>query len=392
MRIGLVVLCAAYMLSQFFRAFLAVLAQVLGSEIGAGAEDLAVASGMWFLTFAAMQIPIGWALDTLGPRRTASVLLGLGGAGGAAVFALATAPWHVSVAMGMIGVGCAPVLMASYYIFARSYPAAMFATLGAVMVGTGTLGNLAGSAPLAWAVAAVGWRVSLWGMAAVTLLVALLIWRIVEDPPLADKQAGGSLWTLLKMPALWPLLPLMVVAYAPSGGLRGLWIGSYLGDIYGADGVMLGNATLIMGAAMVAGTFFYGPLDRWVGSKKWVVFAGMSLVLAALVLLWVDPVRGVWVSVALFAVIGFFGAVYPVMMAHGRGLFPDHLVGRGVTFLNLCSIGGVGVMQLVTGRVFVAAEAQGERVDGAYSAVFLIFALTVLVGLSIYVFARDRAE
>ncbi|MGH1453884.1 MAG: MFS transporter [Paracoccaceae bacterium] len=392
MRIGLVVLCAAYMLSQFFRAFLAVLAQVLGTEIGAGAEDLAVASSMWFLTFAAMQIPIGWALDTLGPRRTASMLLGLGGAGGAAVFALATAPWHVNLAMGMIGVGCAPVLMASYYIFARSYPAAMFATLGAVMVGTGTLGNLAGSAPLAWAVAAVGWRASLWGMAAVTLLVALLIWRIVEDPPLADRQAGGSLWTLLKMPALWPLLPLMVVAYAPSGGLRGLWIGSYLGDIYGADGVMLGNATLIMGAAMVAGTFFYGPLDRWVGSKKWVVFAGMSLVLAALVLLWVDPVRGVWVSVALFAAIGFFGAVYPVMMAHGRGLFPDHLVGRGVTFLNLCSIGGVGVMQLVTGRVFVAAEAQGERVDGAYSAVFLIFALTVLIGLSVYVFARDRAE
>jgi len=392
MRVGLIVLCAAYMLSQFFRAFLAVLAQVLGSEIGAGAEDLAVASGMWFLTFAAMQIPIGWALDTLGPRRTAAVLLGLGGAGGAAVFALATAPWHVSVAMGMIGVGCAPVLMASYYIFARSYPAAMFATLGAVMVGTGTLGNLAGSAPLAWAVAAVGWRASLWGMAAVTLLVALLIWRTVQDPPLADKQAGGSLWTLLKMPALWPLLPLMVVAYAPSGGLRGLWIGSYLGDIYGADGVMLGNATLIMGAAMVAGTFFYGPLDRWVGSKKWVVFAGMSLVLAALVLLWVDPVRGVWVSVALFAVIGFFGAVYPVMMAHGRGLFPDHLVGRGVTFLNLCSIGGVGVMQLVTGRVFVAVEAQGNRVDGAYSAVFLIFALAVFTGLSIYVFARDRAE
>ena len=53
MRLGLILLCAGYVLSQFFRAFLAVLTRVLEQDVGAGPEDLAFASGLWFLTFAA---------------------------------------------------------------------------------------------------------------------------------------------------------------------------------------------------------------------------------------------------------------------------------------------------------------------------------------------------
>lgn len=82
---GIISLILAYTLSQFYRAFLAVLSPVLQAELGAGPEDLAISSGMWFLTFALMQIPIGGALDRIGPRRTVAVLLALGGAGGAAV-------------------------------------------------------------------------------------------------------------------------------------------------------------------------------------------------------------------------------------------------------------------------------------------------------------------
>ena len=70
MRATLIILTFAYVLSQFYRAFLAVLAAPLQADIGATAAQLSAASGYWFLTFALMQLPVGWALDTLGPRRT----------------------------------------------------------------------------------------------------------------------------------------------------------------------------------------------------------------------------------------------------------------------------------------------------------------------------------
>ncbi len=81
MRAGIATLILCYVLSQFYRAFLAVLAPVLEAEIGASKEDLASASGWWFLAFAAAQLPVGSALDRVGPRATAAVCLGIGAGG-----------------------------------------------------------------------------------------------------------------------------------------------------------------------------------------------------------------------------------------------------------------------------------------------------------------------
>ena len=271
---GMIFLVLAYVLSQFYRAFLAVLSPVLELQIGASAEDLAMASGIWFVVFAAMQIPVGWALDRIGPRLTSSVLLALGGAGGAAVMALAQGPGWVSVAMMLIGVGCSPVLMASYYILARDYPVAVFATFAGVILGTGTLGNIGAALPLAWAVESIGWRGTMWGMAGATLLVAILLAIFVRNPAPHEGEHRGSVLDLLKIPALWPVLAIMFVNYAPAAGIRGLWIAPYLEDVFDADTLRIGTASLVMGFAMIAGNFFYGPLDRVFGTRKWAIFSG----------------------------------------------------------------------------------------------------------------------
>ncbi|GAB4271860.1 MAG: MFS transporter [Pararhodobacter sp.] len=392
MKPGIATLVIAYVLSQFYRAFLAVLTPVLGREIGAGPEDLALSSGLWFLTFAAMQVPVGWALDTLGPRRTAAWLLGVAGGGGAALFALAQAPWHIHAAMVLIGIGCSPVLMASYYIFGRMYPAQVFATLAGAIIGFGTLGNLAGAWPLAWASETFGWRPTVGALALVTALVALLMGRLIQDPPAVENAGGakGSLLDVLKIKPLWFIFPLMFVNYVPAAGMRGLWAGPYFEDVFGADSYGIGVVTLMMALAMVAGSFAYGPLDRLLGTRKWVVLTGNLLGAACMLALWAMPTAGYWSAALLLAGVGFFGSSFPMMIAHSRSFFPPHLLGRGVTLMNLFGIGGVGIMQTVSSRVHAAAPATPP--EAAYQAIFLLFGGLVLLGCAIYLLSQDRTD
>ena len=390
MRAGLFMLCLAYVLSQFFRAFLAVLTSVLAQDIGAEPDDLATASGLWFLSFALMQLPVGWSLDRIGPRRTASILLLFGGSGGAALFALASSTFQIKLAMLLIGIGCSPVLMASYYIFAREFPPARFATLAALMLGMGSVGNLVASYPMAIAIDLIGWRGSLAALSAASAAVAIGVLLTVRDPQTANGDRSGSVLDLLKMPVMWAILPMMLVNYAPVGALRGLWIGPYLSDVFDLSTTQVGQATLIMGLAMIAGTLSYGPLDRVFGTRKWVVFFGNLACTASLFLLVLTIDRNVFLSVGLIALIGFLGGSFPVIIAHGRSFFPPELVGRGVTLMNLFGIGGVGLMQFASGRVHETLT--GATVTTPFVAIFLFFALVLLAGTLIYAFSRDSLD
>ena len=389
---GIVSLILAYLLSQFYRAFLAVLSPVLQSELGAGPGDLALSSGLWFVAFAAMQIPIGSALDRFGPRRTVACLLALGGAGGAAVFALAQAPWHLHVSLALLGIGCAPALMGSYYIFARNYPAAIFGTLAGTVVGFGSLGNILGAAPLVWIIGALGWRTTLWALAAVTLAVAAAIMIFVRDPEgLAAGHPRGSLAELLSLRALWFILPLMSVNYAASAAIRGLWVGPYLAEVYGADDVLIGRATLAMGIAMVLGSFLVGPLAIWLGSvrRTALIFnGGAVLVMTGL---WLAPAAGIGPAVALLTLVGLSGAGYTLLMAHGRAFLPPHLVGKGVTFLNMFSIGGVGLLQFTSRPVYLSAM-NGQPPAEAYSDLFLFFLIPLTIGVALYFLTPETPD
>jgi len=393
MRIGLIFLVLGYVLSQFYRAFLAVLTPALESDLGATAADLSYASGLWFIVFADMQIPVGEALDRVGPRITAVILFALGGAGGALVFAMAQTPTHIAWAMALIGVGCSPILMASYYIFAKMYPAAMFSTLAGVMIGIGSLGNLASSAPMAWAVNTFGWRETMVGLAVLSLLIAVALWLFMKDPPKAETTGSrGSVLDLLKIKALWLIIPMMFVNYAPAAGLRGLWIGPYGADQYGADTSLIGSMTLVMGLAMVVGNFVYGPMDRVFGTRKWVIFVGNALGALGCFLLYALPAgSSVWTATALLGLVGLAGASFPILIAHARPFFPTNLTGRGVTLLNLFGIGGVGVMQFVTGNLMEGWQSTLSTGD-AYGRLFLFYGLLICCGLAIYAFSTDRTD
>lgn len=386
---GIACLFAGYVLSQFYRAFLAVLAPVLKTDLGATPEDLAAASGLWFLIFAAMQVPVGMALDRIGPRRTASSLLMIG-ALGATLFATAEGPLSIKVAMALIGIGCSPVMMSGYYIFARSFPVAMFGTLAGAMVGIGNLGNIGSALPLSAAVDAIGWRGAVWVLAGVTALIALLIAVLVRDPARIVTQEKGSLLDLLRMRALWPLFAMMALCYAPIAAVRGLWVGPYYAEVFGATADEIGQVTLWMGLAMVLGSFAYGPLERVFGTRKGLILVGNVLVLLALIGLWAMPLAGGWVTLGLFVLFGLAGTSFPMVIAHGRAFLPAHLTGRGVTLLNLFGIGAVGVAQFITGRL--SASVATPPVEAPYAAIFGFFAVTLALALAYYATSQDRTD
>ena len=389
---SLAALALAYMLSQFYRSFLAVLTPALTAELGATRADLSLASGIWFATFALAQFVVGVCLDRYGPRRTSSIMLALGAGGGALLFSAATAPWMVVAAMALIGIGCAPVLMAAVFIFARTFAPAQLAVRTSWLVAFGMAGNVIGTSPLASAAEALGWRWVMAGLAAATLLVAAALALFVRDPERAEPGETGFGFSgyreLLRIRTIWLLAPLVALGYAPAASVRGLWAGPYLSEVYGADSLAIGQVVLFMALAMVAGALIYGPLDTILRTRKWVAVVGNGLGAAVILVLALDPVPGLTAVTVLFVLLGMFGGTYGLLMAHGRAFLPPHLTGRGMTLLNFFSIGGSAVLQFATGAVYTASYSAADP-SAAYRALFWFYEIALAAAIAAYLFVPD---
>ncbi|MEM9330065.1 MAG: MFS transporter [Pseudomonadota bacterium] len=386
---GIAVLCLSYVFSQFYRAFLAVMTPVLSTEFAMTSTQFAYASGAWFIAFALFQFPVGILLDKVGPRKTAGVIFTIFSGAGMFLFAYATGPQQIILAMGLIGSGCSVALMAPMYIFVRSYEATKFATLVSVFIGVGTLGNIASSEPLAAAIEVFGWRETCFAIAIGTVVVGFGIFVFVNDPErLTPREERGGFLDVLKIRELWPIFPIILGGYVVNAGLRGSWIGPFHTDLYGYDTLEVGRATLFMSIALVLGTLFYGPLDRIANSRKIVVLSANVIVLAACAIMAMHiPSTPFW-GTAAFVFFGFFGASYAVQMAHGKSFVPEHLAGRGVTLLNFCSIGGAGIFQWISGPV-VETYAIAGNAESQFQALFWYYTGIMALATSVYVFAKD---
>jgi nitrate/nitrite transporter NarK len=388
----LLVFLIAYIFSQFFRSCLAVIASDLVRDLGLGPAELGNLTAIWFLTFALAQFPIGYLLDRHGPRFTASLLM-LVAVAGAVLFSQATSYAMALTGMGMIGIGCAPILMAALYYFGRKNAPEKFAFYTAIMVGIGNLGNLLGAAPLAWAVAAMGWRSAMLSIAGLTAVSALLVLLVVDNPPRLDQSArkGNALtqlWEIINLRVAWPIYALTFVSYAVIAAERGLWIGPFLEKVHGFDGLAArGNAAFWMALGMALGALAGGALVPVLGSMKRVAITGSLGAISGFATLALARDLSPMATVVILALTGFCGMGYGAILSHARLFYPEHLLGRGVTFANFLSIGGAGVALSLSGQFVRGKEAQGLAAVETFAQLHLIFAGTLLVVLLYYLTA-----
>jgi len=381
---------AAYVLSQFYRSFLAVIAPEFSHELHLDPQSLGALQACWIGGFVLMQFPVGWALDTLGPRRSISALMALAVIG-AGLFARATSAAELDVAMALIGVGCSSIYMGAIYYFGRVYPRERFAFFSSFLLGLGSAGNLLAASPMSMAASSIGWRAAMGVIALATAVSAVGVYMSIEDPPPAAGRATAGLlsglFAVLSLRPLWLLLPITAVSYSVILAERGLWAGPFFADVYGLGPAARGNALLAMAAAMSLGALGYGPLDRILGTRKWIVVGGSALTAACFLALGLFDVSLAG-AVALLAALGFFGLTYGVLMAHGRALFEDRLLGRGITTMNILFIGGAGILQPISGAYMKAMGALPPA--QAYGRLHLTFGVLLLVALAIYVVSEEK--
>jgi MFS family permease len=353
-------------------------------------------ASVFFFAFAAMQLRLGVALDRYGPRRCM-----LAGSGivlmGCAAFSTAASLSGLIAGRVLLGIGSSCFLMAPLALYARRFAADRFSALAGIQIGLGTLGAAFATAPLAFAAAAIGWRMSFVWVGVVMLTVAIAIAVIVRERETAATASGETLAqslagirAALRTPAIGRLFLMHIATYSSFVYIAGLWGGPYLTHVYGYGLKTRGDLLLIAALAQALGMMAWGAAVRLFGGHKRPVLIGAGLTIAALAFLVAGGKLAPAVLAIWLALFGACAAYTPVVIAHGKSLFPPHLVGCGITLLNIGTTGGVFATQIVSGLVIDLFPAEaGVYPLIAYQVAFAMQAGLLLLACLVYLPARD---
>jgi MFS family permease len=383
----------AYGVAIFHRASLGVAGLEAQERFSAGASALSLFLVLQLAVYAALQVPVGVALDRFGSRRVV-VAGALTMATGQLVLALATDVPTAVAARVLVGAGDAMTFISVLRLVPLWFPGRTVPVVTQLTGILGQVGQIVAAYPLVALLHSAGWEPTFLGAAGVGVLVAMLVLAALRDappgtavvPPVGLAVVRRNLVATWREPGTRIGLATHLVTQFSGTVFALLWGYPFLTT---GEGLSAGAAATLLSLLVLVGMAF-GPVlgqlvGRWPLRRSNLVFGilGVTATVWTVVLLW--PGRApLWLLVVLVVVLGTNGPGSMIGFDYAR---TENPVERSGSASGVVNVGGfVASLCTVLAIGFVLdAMTPGGSTDyslGAFRAAFAVQYFFWAVGLA----------
>lgn len=212
-----------------------VMAGFLIDDLHISAFGLGLMSGVYFYTYAGMQIPSGLLFDRYHPRLliTVSILICTLGT---LLFAVAQNIYVGSLARLLMGFGSAFAFVAVLIVTAELFNTKYFATITGVTQMLAAFGAMTGQMPISELVTRIGWRSTLYVLCVIGIILAFLVWKVLryDRKTLIHHNHSylKSLKEILSHRQTWSVAAYACLLWAPMSSFASLWGVPFLSSTY----------------------------------------------------------------------------------------------------------------------------------------------------------------
>ena len=356
-----IVFALGYFISTLLRAITATISPELVSEFNLTSGELGLLGGGYFLGFASVQIPLGYLLDSKGPRKIVSYFLSLSIVG-LILFATAQNLTMLLISRVLIGVGVGACLMGPLTAYRIWFQDETQQRANSWMLMVGAIGMLSSSLPVQFFLPIIGWRAIFLSLALLTLACIFLIVVFIpkwQPKSIDNKHLNESkLSTVWKNPLFKSLVPMGFFSYGGLFAIQTLWAGPWMIRVSGytpeesAQGLFI--IYLCMLISFLVWGYFVPKFSKNVNDAIRLLKIGAPLSLCVLMLIiYLGPKAGS-IHWALFIVSSIFLSL--TQPAVGMA-FSLSNAGKALTSFNLLIFIGAFFIQWIIGLIIDAGIA-----------------------------------
>ncbi|CAM3018539.1 MFS transporter [Legionella steigerwaltii] len=351
-------------LFYFYECLLQVSPSVMSNELmrdfSVTSQTLGILSGVYFYSYAAMQLPGGVLMDYFGPHRLLT-LATLVCAVSTIAFGMTNSFFMACVARLMIGFGSAFAAVGTMKLAANWFPAQRFALLTGLMVTIGMLGAIGGEAPLAVLIDSFGWRHSMLIMGTIGIVLAILLIVIAKDTPtnheishhhpVEEEPLIPSLLTLIKSKQLWLVACYGGLMYMATPVFCGLWGVPFLMTKMAITKTTAANYISLVFIGWAIASPLWGIFSNRIGLRKPPMYIGcIGALICSTIFIFAPINTALYMEILLFA-FGIFSAGFLPAFTVAKELCNKKYVASGLSFMNMMNMIGIALAQPLIGFV-----------------------------------------
>ena len=389
-------LALGYAISYFYRNANAIIEVDLVRDLGLGPADLGLLTSVYFISFAAFQLPLGVLLDRYGPRRTESILL-LFAALGSILFAQAESLSGLIVGRLLIGLGVSACLMAAFKAYVLWFSSQRLAMINGLQMVAGGLGALLATIPLQNALSYTDWRGVFTGLAIITVFASVCLWMFLPENQRTDDKLPSlklhlkEIGQVLRSRIFWGIAPLAAISSGANMAIHGLWMKPWLRDVTGLSADNAAQLLFAMTLTFIGGFLTLGIIAERLSQLFDVHLMSIS-VFGMTIFLFIQGTMiygGIGSPLILVILLGFFGTASVLVYAGYAKIFPKNLSGRVSTFLNLLVFIGAFILQWGVGAIIELWPPTENGYDPeSYQSAFGFLVILQAAGLMWYLFSK----
>ena len=357
------VFALGYYISNLLRSITATISPELVSEFNLSAGDLGLLGGGYFLGFASVQIPVGYLLDSKGPKKIVSYFL-LIAILGMVSFALSKNFTILLLSRILIGVGVGACLMGPLTAYRIWYQDETQQRANSWMLMVGAIGMLSSSLPVQFFLPIIGWRAIFGVLALLTLLTIFLIIYFIPNWDQKENRKNtedkGSLKEIWQNNFFKSLVPMGFFNYGGLFAIQTLWAGPWMIKVSGytaeesANGLFIIYLSLLL--SFLCWGYFVPKISKSVSDAIRLLKFGAPLNLLVLsYIIYLGPKAGAF-HLAFFAVSSVFLSL--TQPAVGMA-FSLSNAGKALTSFNLLLFIGAFAVQWIIGIIIDSSVSLG---------------------------------
>lgn len=290
-------------------------------------------SGVYYLGYALMHIPLGIALDSYGPKRVLPVCMLLAACG---LLPLMISSFWGFALLGrvLIGIGSSGAILGLFTIIRLVFPEKYFTRMLSFAVTIGLIGAIYGGAPLSYLRTVFGYHAIVVALCIGAFVMACIAYAVIPQLPTV---ARASMSTVVRQVLLNAEVVLICICaglmVGPLEGFADVWGTEFLVNVYNFDSITA--ATLP--SFIFLGMCFGGPLLSIIAEKTSYIGAivGSGLVMAVSFGALLTGMLSYYVIAALFAIVGICCAYQIIAIYYASTRVPAYATGITSAVANM---------------------------------------------------------